>query len=91
MAECTFSIPFEGTAVDLKAKIETAVVQAKGTFEGDASAGKFSLPTPLGQIKGSYNMNDASPINIQVSEKPFFVSCKQIESKLMEYLNPVNG
>ena len=87
MTKCNFSIPFEGTADEVKTKAETAIKNAGGIFEGDSMAGKFSLPTPLGEIKGSYVMNNTSPITVDISDKPLFVPCNQIEAQLNKYLN----
>jgi hypothetical protein len=89
MANCSFSIPFSGTAADIKSKAEDAIVKAGGSFAGDTISGNFSVPTPLGEIKGTYTMDNTSPINIKISEKPFFISCKIIEDKLSGYINPV--
>jgi hypothetical protein len=87
MPQCTFSINFTGSASDLITKVETAIDNAGGSFTGDTSSGSYSVPTPLGQIKGTYTMNNASPINIVITQKPFLVSCNDIETKLNEYIN----
>ena len=91
MSKCNFSIPFEGTADEVKTKAETAIKNAGGVFTGNAMAGSFSISTPLGEIKGSYTMNNASPINVEISDKPLFIPCNQIESKLNGYLNPAKA
>jgi len=91
MSKCNFSIPFEGTAAEVKTKAETAIKNAGGIFEGDTTSGIFSLPTPLGEIKGSYIMNNVSPITVDILEKPLFVPCNQIEAKLNGYLNPAKA
>lgn len=91
MAKCNFSIPFTGTATELKTKAETAIKNKGGKFTGDTNAGNFSLPTPLGEIVGTYTMNNASPIDIIITEKPLLVSCNKIQDTLNGYLNPVNA
>ncbi len=88
MANCSFSIPFNGSAVDIKTKAENAIVNAKGTFTGDASAGNFKVPTPVGEIAGTYTISECA-IDIKISDKPFLVGCKMIEDKLTAYINPV--
>ena len=91
MGKCNFSIPFTGTADEIRAKAEAAIKKAGGIFEGNATTGSFSLPTPLGEIKGSYVMNNTSPITVDILDKPLFVPCNQIEAKLNRYLNPPNA
>ena len=91
MSKCNFSIPFTGTATELKTKAETAITNAGGIFDGNTLSGNFSLPTPLGEIKGTYIMNDASPIQVEIIQKPVFVTCHQIETKLNGYLNPITA
>jgi hypothetical protein len=83
---CDFSIDFTGTPQDLISKAETAIGDAGGAFTGDETAGSFTVPTPLGQIKGAYTIN-ASTITISISKKPLLVSCAAIESKLREFLS----
>ena len=53
-----------------------------GQFEGSPAAGHFSLPTPVGAFDGSYTI-DKNTIWVEVIEKPIFVPCSAIESKLI--------
>ena len=82
---CDFSINFTGTPQDLISKAETAINDAGGAFTGNETAGSFSTPTPLGQIKGSYTIT-GSTINISITKKPMLLSCATIESQLRKYL-----
>ena len=51
----------------------------------DFSVGPSSLPTPLGKIIGSYEIKE-NIAQFEISEKPFFVNCNLIESKLKEFI-----
>ena len=78
---CQFAIPFTGSAIDLTDKAKTAITGAGGSFTGDETAGAFSISTPVGKIAGSYTVND-SALRVTIDDKPFFISCGQIENQL---------
>jgi hypothetical protein len=84
---CTFSINFSGDATIFVTKAETAIDDAGGSFTGNASAGNFSVSSPLGKIKGTYVISSPSTADITISQKPFLVSCNAIQSQLQEYVN----
>jgi len=83
---CNFSISFTGSAQEIINKAKTAVTNAGGNFNGDASQGTFSIATPAGKISGSYTIS-GQDFSVAVSEKPFFVSCGIIEAQLRKYLS----
>lgn len=86
MAECTFSFPFNDTAQVLIERAKTAILKnEQASFEGNETNGNFSLPTPLGKVKGSYEIKNNVAV-FEISEKPFFVNCNLIESKLKEFI-----
>ena len=85
MSKCIFSIEFTESPNSLIEKANAAITGAGGTFFGDASAGNFSLKTPIGSVAGSYTIDDMG-IVIQITDKPVFVSCHKIESELRKYL-----
>lgn len=82
---CNFSIGFTGSPQELINKAKTAVTNAGGNFNGDASQGAFSISTPAGKIGGNYTVSGQN-FSVAVSEKPFFVSCGMIEAQLRKYL-----
>jgi hypothetical protein len=86
MAECNFSIEFQGPATDIVAKMKSEIQKQGGTFNGDDAAGSFSVKVLGSTIAGSYTIA-GSQINITIDSKPFFVSCSQIESFLKSYIN----
>ena len=85
MPKCKFDIKFESSAAQVIEHAEKAIIHAKGTFAGDIDKGNFEIATPLGDITGNYQMN-GSTIIIEISHKPFLVSCKKIEETLRDYL-----
>ncbi len=85
MAKCNFSIEFTGNAEHLIARAGNAITNAGGQFSGDNSAGAFSLSTIIGSISGTYTIVQ-SKFQIEITDKPVFVSCKMIEGELRKYL-----
>ena len=85
MAECNFSIEFQGTAEEIVNKVRAQIQRQGGTFNGDASSGSFSVKVIGSTIAGSYTIT-GSQINITITDKPFFLSCGQIESFLRSQL-----
>ena len=83
MSECRFQFDFAGSSTSLVEKIRVKMTEAGGRFEGSASYGTFSLPTPIGAFDGTYTI-DKNTIWVEVLDKPFFVPCSAIESRLME-------
>ena len=84
---CQFSIPFEGDAIELTGKARTAITGAGGQFEGDDRVGQFSISTPVGKIAGKYTVSDdRQSLHVQIDDKPFFISCGQIEGQLKKSL-----
>jgi hypothetical protein len=84
---CQFIIPFEGNATDLTGKARTAITGAGGDFQGDDNAGQFSISTPVGKITGSYTVGgEGQALHVRIEDKPFFISCGQIEGQLKKSL-----
>jgi hypothetical protein len=85
MAKCNFSIAFDGDASQLVEKARKEILQAGGTFNGNETAGVFSLGTPLGTVKGNYTIREQI-FMIDILEKPMLVGCSRIESELRRYM-----
>jgi hypothetical protein len=85
MSKCNFTINFQGSADDLVQKAQTAITNSRGKFNGDSSSGAFIISTPVGEVSGSYAVEDQNFL-ISIEDKPFLVSCSKIESTLNEYL-----
>jgi len=89
MAACTFTIPFTQEVNDMIQTVQESILKVENaTFNGNDSTGTFSLPTPLGQIKGTYKITSATA-HFSINEKPMLVPCSLIESKLNGFLNPL--
>lgn len=83
---CNFSVKFVGNSSDLLSKAKDAITGAGGNFSGNENAGGFDLNTFLGQIVGDYTISN-SEININITKKPMFVPCSEIENQLRKYLS----
>jgi len=82
---CDFTFPFTVSPDDLVRKVDKAISSIGGTFSGDTSAGEFALSTPVGKITGSYR-TEGQTLQVHIGEKPFFVTCSQIEAQLKKAL-----
>ena len=83
---CNFSIKFESNVHHLISVAKDAITGAGGNFNGNEEAGGFDLNTFMGQIVGAYTiLNDE--ININITKKPMFVPCSEIENQLRKYLS----
>lgn len=84
MAQCNFSIQFNATAEEVADKARNGIMGAGGTFQGNADGGNFDVSTPLGNIRGSYVIQQ-QVIHVTISSKPFLVACGMIEKQLKGY------
>ena len=85
MSKCSFAIPFSGSTEDFLAKAKTGITGAGGIFAGDVNAGNFSLSTFVGAIAGNYTLS-ASTLQVEITDKPMFLSCSMIEEELRKKL-----
>jgi len=82
---CTFSIPTTSSLAEINIQASTALLTAGGTFIPTDTGGVFSISTYLGLIAGNYNVISES-VNVIITDKPWFLPCGTIESKLTEYI-----
>lgn len=87
----SFNIDFPGTSNQFVVTANSAITQKGGVFNGDNNKGTFSLDTPIGDIKGSYLVlsTESSPethIEVTITDKPFLVPMKKIESTIAQFL-----
>ena len=85
MSLCRFDFEFHCESASLVRTMQTHVVGAGGILAGTAAEGTFSLPTPIGVFEGTYRV-EGRVIAIEVLEKPFFLPCSVIESRLRQYV-----
>lgn len=85
MSPCRFEYDFPGKADALVETIREHVSRAGGSFTGSASEGSFVLSTPIGSFRGTYAVSGQTLV-LEVHNRPFFVPCSAIETKLAEYI-----
>lgn len=80
--------PFDVTvAGDLAASVDRVrmlITGDGGTFAGDATAGTFSGPTPVGPIEGKYAVR-GNVVTVTITKRPRVAGCEVIESRVRGY------
>jgi hypothetical protein len=85
MAKCSFSIELAGDAETIIKQAENAIRGGGGDFQGNSNSGNFHLSTPIGKVRGSYQISGAL-LNVEILEKPLLVSCNRIKEELSKRL-----
>lgn len=85
MSLCRFQFDFTGTGESLVETIRSHLGRAGGELTGSAAEGRFSLSTPVGSFRGTYTISGQT-IFLEVADKPFFVPCGAIETRLAAYV-----
>ena len=80
---CKFSVNFSEPVESALLKAKNAVESQSGIFDGDEHIGQFEVTVFGNHIKGNYTV-EAQVLNIEVTDKPFFVPCNMIESFLVK-------
>lgn len=75
---CNFIIETHSSGSDLVNAIKNKVESQGGRFNGDDGAGDFDVPLLGSRISGSYQLS-GNQMNVDISDKPFFISCSQIK------------
>lgn len=78
---CTFTIEFHGNATDLFQRARGRIEERRGTLDGDAAAGEFKIPTPVGPIVGRFEI-EGQTIAFEIRRRPMMISCEMIEERL---------
>ena len=86
MAKHSFSANFTGTAQDTAAKAKAAIEKAGGKVNGDHTNGDFTVPTPMGTVKGNYKIT-GQEFAVDITDKPFVVPGSAIESQVRKFLS----
>lgn len=76
---CTFTIDIRIPATDVVSSVKNKVEAQGGNFNGDSAAGNFDVPLLGSRISGSYAVS-GEQMTVNISDKPFFISCNQIRS-----------
>lgn len=83
---CNFSINYPKPKEELVTKLRSAILsQSNAQFEGDDTSGVFGLTAMGFDIAGKYTI-EGDDIEVNITDKPFLVSCSRIESELRKYL-----
>lgn len=83
---CNFSIEYTGDKDELIGRFRSTIkAQTNGQFEGDVTNGAFSLTAMGFNIFGNYIIK-GDLIQVNITEKPFLLSCSRIESEVKRYL-----
>ncbi|MES2454193.1 MAG: hypothetical protein V4594_01575 [Bacteroidota bacterium] len=84
---CNFSIeypkPKDEMVSQLKAAIES---QTNGIYQGDTSAGSFSFTAKGFDLAGNYSIS-GDTVAVNITKKPWLLSCSKIESEIRKYLD----
>lgn len=78
---CQFKIAYSGDAESLLRRAKQEIEKAGGNFAGDTGQGEFLAKTPLGSIRGSYQVV-GEQIALVITKKPLLLSCTRIEREL---------
>ncbi len=87
---CDFSISFdEPINTELIERVKAAIISNNGSFEGNETKGSYILNPEVGQIIGSYKIENNS-IVFKITKKPWLVGCFLIKEKFKYYLTLPN-
>ncbi len=83
---CKFNLPFSEPAENAVGKAKAAVESQNGIFNGDTNSGNFEVTIFGNTIKGNYSVT-GQILNLEITDKPFFVPCSTIESFLVKQIS----
>lgn len=86
MSVCNFNLPFSEPASIAVEKARAAVESQNGIFNGNDLSGDFELTVFGNTIKGNYTVS-GQVLNLEITDKPFFVPCSTIESFLSKQIS----
>jgi hypothetical protein len=86
----TFNIDYPGTSSQFVVNATKTIQNKGGIFQGNATAGSFSLQTLIGAVKGNYQVvsDPASPqtkVAITITKKPLIVPMSKIQEVIASY------
>lgn len=82
---CKLNLPFSDPAEVAIEKARDAIKSQSGLFEGDIANGHFEVTVFGNNIKGDYQVQGQN-LQLEITDKPFFVPCSMIESFLAKYI-----
>lgn len=82
---CNFTFEYTKPKTEMVSKLEAAILGQQGSFQGDETSGEFSFSALGFSFRGNYTVS-GDQIAVQVTDKPFLVSCGKIESEIKKYM-----
>lgn len=84
---CNFPIEYPKSKDEMVSQLKAAIEsQTNGIFQGDTSSGSFSFTAKGFGLAGNYNIV-GDVIDVNITKKPWLLSCKKIESEIRKYLD----
>jgi hypothetical protein len=85
----SFNINFPGSPNEFVVNANKAIQTQGGIFSGDQKAGTFSIKTPIGSVKGGYQVLNAldteTKVAITITQKPLLVPMSKIQQVIQGY------
>ncbi|HTR45302.1 MAG TPA: hypothetical protein VMH06_06290 [Thermodesulfovibrionales bacterium] len=81
----SFTIRLNDEISSVLKRVESGITGNGGRFEGDLECGTFAGKSVLGFIEGRYHSLSDREIRITITDKPFIVPYRTIESELRKY------
>ncbi len=88
MASCNFIIPFTAPPQVILSRVKEEVEKNKGSFSGNDTEGGFTINI-FGSLTGNYYIR-GQELHINITSKPLFISCGQIEGFLRKQIESVS-
>lgn len=82
---CKFTIDYTRSKTEMIRNLETAILNQHGLFQGDENNGEFSFSTMGFTFRGNYVI-EGDLVAVEITNKPFLVSCAKIESEIKKYM-----
>lgn len=82
---CNFTFEYTKPKTEMVSKLETAILGQHGSFQGDEAGGEFSFSAMGFSFRGNYTII-GDQIAVEITDKPFLVSCGKIESEIKKYM-----
>jgi len=83
----SFTIKLDDELDSVLKRVESGIRGNGGRFQGDTESGSFAGKSVLGFIKGSYRSLSGEEIRIIITDKPFLVPYRTIESEIRKYFS----
>lgn len=86
----SFNIDYPGSSNEFVVNATKAIQSKGGIFQGNATAGSFSLQTLIGAVKGNYQVVSEpnslqTKVAITITKKPFIVPMSKIQEVIASY------